>query len=507
MNPVAKMLLENRERQIAKQQSVAETMTHHEVTPIEPQEPPCQQSEADILAAAKDVSGMTTASIDNVLKSLADSESFDSTLLALPKRTKDFRPTKNDKAAVLERLVAVNNATSPVVAREVSYQKMSLEQLVVNPDNYRSEIDYLDPALYDAVKNSGSEGVKDIVVSADKIMCDDGVERYPIIAGNRTFSQHIKICDDDGLDPAEYKINVKKIRYSGDEKLAELQRLMDIAGDNNGSLQPSRLDKLKIAEKLMAYMTIQRAAKQVDMSVPMLKICQRVAKLPECILKHVDAHEKRAHYSKSLTKDQLDTFELNYYEGSDDDGNKINIVRGINFGTAVFLADTLLSLDNEEAKAVFLEYLHREKTIQNAILESSKDFQRQVKYDRELVDAGVFKSVAPTNATPEEVERKTDELIAKIEASNEVKEPKTPSTSLKSSAEKAAEELDKFKRVFQRDLALSYKDACADLVFGKTVLVKDSVKEMALLAEEQEDDIEFAQLLYLLHKFSLIVPK
>ena len=496
MSSIANNLLATFEKKMNKTETNVEFETHTSV-PVE--------ADVEVTPPTTPLQEMTVASLDAILNNLSDSGDF-SHNLTIPKRAGSYRPTKNDRIQAIERIKASNAGNDQLTEKTVTYQTLSLADVCLNPDNYRSAMDYVDASLYESVKMSGKNGIKDIVLSSKQVACDDGVMRYPAIAGNRTLAQHFQLCENTGEYLETYELMFKVIDYDDNQGLADLQALRDLVKDNQGSLKPGKLDLARTAQKFMQTMTVKNAAKEVGLDPSELGRLNRILALPKEVLHHVDVQEKADHYAKALSQKQLEAFNISFYTEKVD-GDTVVKVHGISLSSAQILSNHLFELSKAEDVAktsTYLDFICGQDVIQAAQNLSSKDFGKWLKSQETMNLIGLSTYSPTVTDTVTVVEQALEQ--AAVEATEAVQAEAPTLAPLKSSKDIAGDKMRAAKKLFRKDCGIEYDDFINDMLDLKFKPIDDLDAEIANMSAKQQDDIEFITLCHLLNKFSLLIP-
>lgn len=476
----------------------------------------------DILSSSS-LDELTVSQIDSLIERLKTNDDFDSFLLDLPKYKEGGKKmTKEDKVSMIMDIRRANNIGLDGVVtlseRTHEYKVLSLSEVMIHPHNCRNELDYIDPDLLKSIRMAGSS-IKDIVLSGEQMPDEDGVMKYPAIAGNRNLFQHFEIARQDGISFDDYKLSFKVVNYSGSSKLNELQTLRDIIADNNASLQPSTLDRVRHGVQLLSAMTQQNAAKEVGLSYQTFSQYKKYLDLPPEIQRLIDAHDKRHHFARTLDQKQLQEYGLRYratHEGIE--------VCGLTSATTDLLCKILNQTDpalREEA----LGFVLSKETLDRACFDSHSEFKAWLRKNPEAVKFNVVRQSKASLEVTSSVDTSGNKVIeSKVDGKTvstsmfDEKKPKTKRSSEPKEDKKfpTAQEVEEAERKYrERSLAKFAKDTDMKWEDFRTNFTDGEWKfqgsPMSLLMEilngPDKNDSEVMEMMSLLIQYTVIIPR
>lgn len=485
-----------------KKQSMAEQLTSQVIKAKMENE----DDELIDLMSSERLETATVDQLDKILDSLRRQDSYDRNFLDVRKSNNGKKLNKDEKIALIQELKTANDTSKTLVTRDFEYVELTLDQVCIHPDNLRSQLDYIDPLLKQSIRKNGNTSLKDIVISAHPIMCEDGVERYPAIAGNRNLYQHFEIAKEDNINLGDYSLTFKMITYGDpNSNLSQMQMLRDIVSDNNGSLSPSHLDRVKIGVKLLTKMTNENAAAEVGLAPNVFSVYKKYLSLPEQIQFHIDAHDKASYYERSLTLEQVKENGFVHDSG----GGTIHIF-GIQRSNADLICKVLdFKAETQENQQDILNWVLSDEFITNACKMTGAEFNRYVRKHDICVYMGIFgkkKDIADEDGKGGLVYQKLEEEEAKKDSKKSFKSPKEFMDNMNSKS-KPEEDVPKYLSKFKKDHGVSFDEFVEQFCDGN---FKPSEKNyqatFEMLARESDYDHRIVEMFSMLLTCCAIVP-
>jgi hypothetical protein len=125
--------------------------------------------------------------------------------------------------------------------------RVSLDQIEIDPLNFRHEVDYNDKTLQKAILAAGGL-LKAPFVTPSGTTTDDGREKYSIVGGNRSTYNLREVLKSQGVNPDTYQIDVMVREYQGEDK--HLQKIVEMVMDNESQQAMSPIDLMHAYQEL-----------------------------------------------------------------------------------------------------------------------------------------------------------------------------------------------------------------------------------------------------------------